>query len=119
MAVQKKQGFVAWFVLSGEGNNCGFGCREFELPFSTPFGHFVDIGLEDGFQVTSSANRRRLVFAGGDRKSWSMMLKSSGLTTATWGTPLSIFLEFDAWPPSRLAMDRSQRKVESQPRQFP
>jgi hypothetical protein len=59
------------------------------------------------------------VFAGGDGKSWSMMLKSSGLTTATWGTPLSIFLEFNVWPPSRMAMDRSQRKVESQPRQFP
>ena len=69
--------------------------------------------------VTSSANRRRLVLVGGDGKSWSMMLNSSGLMTAPWGTPLMNFIEFDVWPPSLMAMDRSQRKFESQPRQFP
>ncbi len=35
----------------GENNRGGLRGREFEFPLATPFGHFVDVGLQDYFCI--------------------------------------------------------------------
>ncbi len=69
--------------------------------------------------MTSSANRRWFTLVGGGGKSYSIMLNRSGLMTAPWGTPLEILLGSDVWLPSLMTIERSRRKLDIQPRQFP
>ena len=48
-----------------------------------------------------------------------MTLNRSGLITAPCGTPLETILGSEVWLPILMAIERSRRKFDIQPRQFP